>query len=690
MPQTGRLSFGPCHASINEGTFVIGNAHVERRWRIDNGLLYPTSFRDLAAGREWLARPASAPSPSPTSPVPDEARAVHLSGSGGRAGAAEAPSLVAVLTASGATLTLTYRFQIFPEARGVVARLRAERRAGAESGPVEPARKLPPSESAGPTGSEGGTERQPAGEPDGWDLLENLDLSPRHLRLTRVTLRDRTDRHNELVFEDEWLLHPNEGPLALSGNLFVLEDTLTGDGLILVKHAPLPHARSHPPPHDLLVRPRDRGVRFVGHGTGPGDGEGDPFALIAYRGGRWGRIEALQTYQRQLRAYDPARDGRFLSNTWGDRSRDGRINEPFLREEIEAGARLGVDVVQIDDGWQRGRTANSVESGGVWNGFRNVDARFWEPHPDRFPRGLAPLVEAARARGLEIGLWFAPDSTDDFAQWQEDADTLLALHRTLGVRHFKIDAVKLRGRMSEDNLRRFYEAVLTDSGGAVAFDSDVTAETRPAYFGLMHAGQVFVENRYTDWHGYWPHQTLRNLWKLAHHIDPLRLRMEFLNSARNADKYADDPLAPSRYSPAYLFATVMFASPLGWFEVSNLPAAYFEQAAPLVQVWKAHRQALFSGHLFPIGDAPDGTAWTGFVSLAPDRRSGYVLLFRERNDRTHWSAELPLPPDVSYTALVLAGQGSLSLSEGRLAAEIPQAQAFLFARFTTYPPCPLP
>jgi alpha-galactosidase len=37
-----------------------------------------------------------------------------------------------------------------------------------------------------------------------------------------------------------------------------------------------------------------------------------------------------------------------------------------------------------------------------------------------------------------------------------------------------------------------------------------------------------------------------------------------------------DPLAPARYRPDYLFATVMFASPLGWFEVQHLPDAYFD------------------------------------------------------------------------------------------------------------------
>ena len=102
----------------------------------------------------------------------------------------------------------------------------------------------------------------------------------------------------------------------------------------------------------------------------------------------------------------------------------------------------------------------------------------------------------------------------------------------------------MHSRAGEQNLRKLFDRCLTESQGQIVFDLDVTAETRPAYFGLPTVGPIFVENRYTDWHKYWPHHTLRNLWQLAHYVDPLRLRMEFLNNTRNADKYAGDPLAP--------------------------------------------------------------------------------------------------------------------------------------------------
>jgi hypothetical protein len=44
---------------------------------------------------------------------------------------------------------------------------------------------------------------------------------PQHTRLTAVELVDRTDRHNELVHERQYLLHPaRKLALPLRGNLF--------------------------------------------------------------------------------------------------------------------------------------------------------------------------------------------------------------------------------------------------------------------------------------------------------------------------------------------------------------------------------------------------------------------------------------------------------------------------------------
>ena len=688
------FQFGPCYAHLVGNTFTIGNGLIERRWQVKRGLLYPTVLRvhafESRSGYDWMGAAADEPAPTPALTLVDGMPELNFVARGGQMGPTEQVSLQVELGASfampgyetpeRAPLLLLYSFQVFPGASSMTMRVEV-RRGGPDAPLLQSSGKngVKPAEAGGvePASPLLSAEALPA-----LDRLEWLALPAAHLRLLQVSLYDQTDIHNELVAEREWLLHPAEGSLELQGNLFVLEDSLSGQGLILLKHAPLPHARPQQNHYDLLVLPRAGRLGLYGHGLGTSAGPGYAWGVIPYSGGSVGRTLALHAYQRQFRAFDPQRDARFISNTWGDRSRDARINEDFMRKEIEAGARLGVDVIQIDDGWEQGRTANSAMPGGVWIGFWASDPNFWQVNRARFPHGLEPVIAEARAKGLGFGLWFGPDSADSFANWQRDADTLLELHRRLGIHYFKIDGVKATSKAAERNLQRFFERVLAGSGGQVVFDLDVTAEICPGYFGAMQVGPLFVENRYTDWRRYWPHFTLRNLWKLAHYVDPARLRIEFLNNSRNTRLYAGDPLAPAAYRPGYLFATTLFANPLGWFEMSNLPEAYFEEIPPLARAWKAHRAELFGGQIVPLGSAPDGAAWTGFASVALDGRSGYLLLFRELNQRADWTTQLPLLlPDAAYPVERLGGAGQVTVSQGQVKAHLPQAQSFLFARF---------
>jgi alpha-galactosidase len=56
--------------------------------------------------------------------------------------------------------------------------------------------------------------------------------------------------------------------------------------------------------------------------------------------------------------------------------------------------RLGVDVIQIDEGYQR-----------RWGD--------WRPHTEKFPAGWAPVVDAIRSAGATPGLWIAPLGVHD-------------------------------------------------------------------------------------------------------------------------------------------------------------------------------------------------------------------------------------------------------------------------------------
>jgi alpha-galactosidase len=645
-----RVDFKGCYASWENGRLTVGNALFERAWVAGDAGLVPVSFMLKNPDTEWLSAAAKQAKATGT---------LAVTPSTGRRSVVGAEGMRFAVVSKGKKTQQTVLW-VFPGAGGVLAeRLEGEAGSGVAA-------------EAQASGIE--VDAQQKSSAAVLAGAETLALEPLHLRVTQVTLMDQTDNHNELVSEREWLLMLNEAKFDVQGCVLSAENVLDGSGLAFLKLSPLPHARQDKSAVDFSVNPGARSVASFFNGY--------PVAVLGYRGGRAGRTRALHAFQRSLREYRAGRDGLFLSNTWGDRSRDARINEAFLLKEVEAGAALGVDVVQIDDGWQKGRSANSVAARGkgVWNGYWAADANFWDADPARFPNGLEAVVKCARAKGMNFGLWFGPDSSNDAANWQRDADHLLKFHRELGINYFKIDSMKSQNAAALRNQRALFDRMLEGSNGALTFDLDVTAEIRPGYFGLPDIGPLFVENRYTDFHRYWPHQTLRNVWMLSQTVDPLRLRMELLNNTRQTDKYKGDPLAPSLYKADTLFAITLMANPLGWFEVSNLPADYVAQLRPLVAVWKTERARLHGGAIVPVGAAPDGMAWTGFVSAAADSKGGYALLFRELNAKADFALELGGLIQGATRATVLGGRGTARLADGRLLVNVPETLDFLWVK----------
>jgi alpha-galactosidase len=496
-----------------------------------------------------------------------------------------------------------------------------------------------------------------------------------HTRLTAVSFEDRTDVFNELAHERHWLLHRSE-KLTLKGNLFVFENVLDASGQIAIKCGPLPPMRGVQSPWDVKVF----AAKEDGFTAELVEDQAYDWQLIPYTGGILGRTRALHQAQHQMMA---SHEINFLSNTWGDRSQDARMNEAFILEEIAGAAKLGVEVVQLDDGWQQGRTANSVEAkqaGGRWEGFHDGESKFWTPDPVRFPNGLEPILEAAKQVGIAIGLWYAPDSANGFANWQADVKTVMHLHQHYGVYHFKFDSINTKNREGEINLYRFIDAVLEQSNGKIIVDLDITAGCRPGYLGRIDCGPLFVANRYTDWHGYWPHQVFRMLWQLSWWIEPSRLRFMLLNNNRNTEKYGNDPLAPQQIAPATMFAPLMFCQPLGWFEIANLPASYFQQIKPLVELWKQHRDAMHAGTIMPVGLEPDGVAWSGMISLSDDGKTGYLLVCNGMQTSINLSHDLPVWLKIT-SVKQLAGMGRLECEDDLTQLTHIPPQAFWFGTF---------
>lgn len=650
---TGPTTWKDCYVSLKDDTLTIGNSRIRRVFAVNGGHLVSLSLVDAQTGKELVMQ----------QPRPDLALGKAL----GRPKSAEwqsrvaesaiaEPHLQVAVTTSFPNLDVRRVFRIYSDcpAIGCDYYLRATSDQLPEFAPRD-------------------------------TVLESLSLPGSHWHYRAVEFLDRTDGTNTLVYENSALSYL--ATVELRGNLLWGRSALHDTGIFVVKEAPCSSVQLHYPGYDFQFS--TKGLRVVGMGISAADLPVQQWVRVyglavgVCEKSETARLKALRNYQKRLRRHDPTRDDMIMMNTWGDRNQDARIGEVFVNKEVDACVRLGVTHLQIDDGWQQGLSKNSAQnSGKLWDQWQE---EHWQPHADRFPNGFLPVVEHAKEQGVELGLWFHPSNAEDYANWQRDARILVNLYRNFGIRYFKIDGIKLPTKRAEVNLRRFFDYIARESDGRIVVNLDATADNRTGYHYFYEYGNIFLENRYTDWGRYYPYWTLRNLWMLSKYVPAERLQIEFLNSWRNANKYAQgDPLAPRQVPFDYVFAVTMMAQPLAWFEGSGLPPEAFDQAAPIIKAYREHQTAIHQGVILPIGAEPSGTSWTGFQSIG-DAGQGYVAVYREFNDKPEAKLELHELAGKRVTLKHICGHGhdftADADADGAVRFELPAAHTFALYQY---------
>lgn len=485
-------------------------------------------------------------------------------------------------------------------------------------------------------------------------ILDQIKLDGLHWQTKIVEFYDVTDWNNNLVFEHKIIPYRKN---SYRGNLLFAHNMEQDKGIFFLKEAPSSSVQLAYNGYDFMT---EFGHFMVsGLGMTERDIQTDEWrkaystVIGVYSGSELEQLSALRSYQKNIRKLLPGRDEMVMMNTWGDRSQDAKVNEKFSLLEVERAADLGISHFQIDDGWQIGKSPNSALAKGS---FKNIwdNPDYWKPDPEKYPGGLHPIVKKGKELGVEICLWFNPSVQNDYADWEKDVRALVYLYKEYGIRTFKIDGLAIPTKQSEINLRKLFDTALEQTDNEIVFNLDATAGRRGGYHTFNEYGNIFLENRYTDWQNYYPYWTLRNLWQLSKYVPAEKLQVEFLNKWRNADKYGEDIFAPTNYSFDYLFATTMAGQPLAWFEGSGLPKEAL-QINNLVRAYKDVQHDFHSGVILPIGDEPSGRSWTGFQSIKEN--GGYFIFYREYTPNPIGLVATWLPEGTKVKCVPVLGNG---------------------------------
>ncbi len=456
-----------------------------------------------------------------------------------------------------------------------------------------------------------------------------------HLNLTKVELFDATDDHNVVKREETFELF-SPWSKNYQGSIFIVDEFTKNQAIMLIKEAPCKIAQTGNSDFDFFFN-KYRTVAITGIGLSfdkPFDISSDVplYSATVVVGDKNSVIKDYHEYY--LRGVSKVqRDPQILSNTWGDGHADSSICSEFMLKELETAGYLGVDIVQLDDGWQKGHTAGShVKTGGaqIGEGMYDQQKDFWDVR-DTFPNGLAPILEKAKELGVEIGLWYSCDATDDYKYLQTDIKNVIELYNKHGVSTFKIDGIRIKNKTCENNVYKILSEIQNGTDNKIKINMDITAGKRFGYLYNREFGNLFLENRFTRARTYYPYRTLKNLWELSKYVPTQRFQIEVANVSSNLDKYEGDSLAVNSYSQDYAFAVSMVANPLLWMEMQNLSQENKDKLKAIISVYKKERENLTNCFIEPIGESPSGIGFTGFRAN-DNLGGGYLLLFKEMNE----------------------------------------------------------
>jgi hypothetical protein len=279
--------------------------------------------------------------------------------------------------------------------------------------------------------------------------------------------------------------------------------------------------------------------------------------------------------------------------------------------ELESCADLGIDLLQIDDGWQ------------CEPGSKKPFEVDWTPNRTRFPDGWRVVRATAERLGVALGLW---------QPWWVPVDSIMKNFEAGGFRRFKLDFMGLFNADQVETACDKARDLLARTGCGINWDA-TEVHARMGYFFGRDTGNIYLANRPSRTAeqrkgrhvAYIPHLMLRDAWHLARYMNLNQVQITVQNPACVDPDFSNAHL----HTDEYCFAIAIMGVPI-FFQETHL---YAEKARlklrPIVALYKRHRARLFEGFVEPLGHEPDDASWTGFHNAHPSGEQGYLTIFRE-------------------------------------------------------------
>ncbi len=319
---------------------------------------------------------------------------------------------------------------------------------------------------------------------------------------------------------------------------------------------------------------------------------------------------ALKRFDRFRYPVDPNRDIYIQANTWGSGSSKNGSREENVLKEIEVQAKLGIDVQQIDDGWQ--------------------SEPAWRPREDWYPDGWEKVKSSAKEHGVKLGLWAAAIPVPlDALKWNYDHGGFIS---------YKLDFANLNNRDKIESLMDKVRDFVLYTGQKVRVNWDVTENSpRYGYFWARDYGCIYLENRKPEKPEkvvYIPYLVLRDLWQLSKYCN----LNKFQGTVQNIDQVNQKASDAYLYNQPYAVAIPLMSTPLFFQETHLYSQQSLNQIKPVLDAYKKVRSDMYACFVYPIGEEPDNQSWAGFQAQHPEKHEGYITLFRELNNHENTKA----------------------------------------------------